>query len=287
MKDESVRDRISVLFGARPQWRAGIEAALRGSRFDFSMQDLATLDPREADLVVPMTFADQDVLRGFAPGAVNALVQTLAPRDLCRDKLSLNLWLEKKGYGWLVPKLHLAPPQDPALYPLMLKRRRGEWGQGIVRLDAPPERAEFDPGTMFLQEMVETSVEWAAHLTFQDGALIHGIAVRHEMAGPGLVKGQFNKPLRSRMHRLVPHQALWLELAQAMGLREGTICIDFAEVAGRPVLYEINPRFGATLVLDLPGYLEICLAALSGACPPRIGATDGIVGQTVSSTLIA
>ncbi|MFW2543589.1 hypothetical protein ACN2XU_13160 [Primorskyibacter sp. 2E107] len=283
------RDRIAVLFGSRLPWKAGIEAALAGSRFIPTMADLSTVDPRDADLVVPLTFADHDVLRVLGPDAVTALLPDLAARDLCRDKLALNQWLENMGYGYLVPRLHTSLPKQASDYPLLCKVRCGEWGQGISVLSCPDDAQGFDPRHMFLQSIVSTGVEWAAHLSFHEGRLIHALSVRYEMGRAGLIKGHAHQPLTSVAHQQTPYLALWLEIAERMGLRNGTVCIDFAEADGCPVLYEINPRVGATLVMDLPRYLEACLTALARERPsPRlVAATDRFDQAVVSSTAIA
>ncbi|WP_425098260.1 hypothetical protein [Tropicibacter sp. S64] len=243
------------------------------------MAELSRADLSAWDILVPMTFVDQDVLRNAGMDGRGALVPEAWPRDLCRDKLVLNRWLIDAGFCALVPRMYSAPPGAGSAWPLMRKARRGEWGSGIAVLSGPSEAGAIDPDTTFLQEIVSTGVEWAAHLTLHGGQLIHAASVRHDMGSAGLVKGRDNKPVRSTLVPEVPHLALWMEIAAALGLRNGTICIDFAQVAGRPVLYEINPRFGASLVRDLPRYLD----ALSQVTVPVALQPDHAVSSTVIS----
>ena len=44
----------------------------------------------------------------------------------------------------------------------------------------------------------------------------------------------------------------------------GTCCINYKLADGVPMLFEINPRFGATLCADINPYLDAYLASLAG-----------------------
>ena len=49
---------------------------------------------------------------------------------------------------------------------------------------------------------------------------------------------------------------------RAIGFDNGICCFDYKLVDGRPVIFELNPRFGASLVYDAPNFLDAYAGAL-------------------------
>lgn len=247
---------IRVLFGHKPDWFDTISDSLAGSRFQPHMARLDQVTLSHWDLVVPMTLLDQDILQHLSAPTRIARSVPAPVRALCNDKLLLNQWLIANGYAGIVPKMYDSPPDDPRLYPLVRKARRRSWGLGSRIVHNRREASALNARAEFLQAVVSPGCEWAAHMVFYDGALIFSHGVRHRMAQPGLILGNRHRPEESFDHAEIPHLQLWCDLAAALGITDGTICIDFAELDGRPYLYEVNPRFGGSLLNLLPDYLE-------------------------------
>lgn len=247
---------IRVLFGYKPEWFGAISGHLSRSRFAVDMGRLDQVALSDWDLVIPMTLDDQRLLNGLPVTTRIARCVPQPSRDLCNDKLMLNRWLIANGFGAVVPPMYDAPPQDLVYYPLIRKSRRRSWGYGCQIVDRPTQIDRLDPDTEFLQSMISSGNEWAAHMAFQDGALIFARAVHHWMAQPGLILGNSHKPVKSHHLPDIPHLPLWHDIAQALGITDGTICIDFAVINGRPYLFEINPRVGGSMLAFLPEYLE-------------------------------
>ncbi len=246
------------MFGLKPDWWPAIEGYLTDSRFRPDMQDLSLIDPSEWDLIVPLTIEDQDLLdelhltnaQPVTPYVPHAL------STLCDDKFSLNQRLIALGFAALVPAVYCFAPADPDRYPLIRKPRRWSWGYGCSYVNSPQEAQPCDPQTEFLQAVVSPGDEWAAHLSFHNGELIFAHAVHHHLAQSGLILGNLHSPVRSQHVAEVPFLDQWLNATRALGIQDGTICIDFAIMDGHPYLYEINPRIGGSLLPQLPRYLE-------------------------------
>lgn len=251
------------MFGLKPDWWPAIEGYLTGSRFRPDMQDLSLVEPSEWDLIVPLMIKDQDILDERHLAGIDPIIpyvpQTISA--LCDDKLLLNQHLRNLGFGALVPDVFDFAPDDPRLYPLIKKPRRWSWGYGCSYVHSPEEAKLNDPQTEFLQAIVSPGDEWAAHLSFRDGELIFAHSVHHHLAQGGLILGNQHSPVRSEHVPEVPFLDQWLNVTRALGIKNGTICIDFATQDGKPYLYEINPRIGGSVLSQLPRYLESQLAA--------------------------
>lgn len=251
------------MFGLKPDWWPAIEGYLTGSRFRPDMQDLSLVEPSEWDLIVPLTIEDQDLLDELNLANVAPIIPYVpqALSMVCDDKLMLNQRLISLGFAALVPDIYGFAPTDPGRYPLIKKPRRRSWGYGCSYVRSPEEAEPSDPQTEFLQSVVSPGDEWAAHLSFHGGELIFAHSVHHHLAQSGLILGNQHSPVRSVQVAEVPFLDQWLNVTRALGILDGTICIDFAIMDGKPYLYEINPRIGGSLLRELPRYLESQLAA--------------------------
>jgi len=98
----------------------------------------------------------------------------------------------------------------------------------------------------------------------QGGAARFWLTRRVVMDGSGVVFGHANRPLRREFLAETPARDLWERMLLAIGFTDGTACIDYRLVDGVPQLFEINPRFGASLANRVAPYLD-AYAACVGA----------------------
>lgn len=260
-----------VLFGAKEDRRRVLEPKLQGSPFAFHMAPLETADLGAFDAVIPLTLADQAVLRHrrAAGESFACLLPDATTEALCHDKMALNLALIAAGFGQHIPPMQAAPPTDAARYPLVLKLRRDEWGLHTRILRDPAELTGFNPDTAFLQDLVPGSDELATHLLVRGGEIRFDRTVHYTMEAPLLVKGRHANPCQSRWLPQTPGLALFQQMIRAIGFVDGICCIDYRLVDGVVQLFEINPRFGASLAARADALLPAYLAVLAeGAAVP-------------------
>jgi hypothetical protein len=256
----------TILFEAFAPFRAEIEPRVDRSRFDVRFAPLEG-GPPAADAVAPLTGGAYDVLAAWrAAGAELALFPDPAVAALCADKLVLNRRLGALGFGAVVPPLR----ERGAPYPYVLKRRRGAWGRQAHVVAGPEDEVAAlsgeDPADWFAQALVPGVVEYAAHVLRDRGRIWYAATVTYEMAGPASVLGAHNRPLRMSYQRGCVHLRRFAAILEAIGY-EGTACFDYKLAAGEsgggvPQVFEINPRFGASLAYDIDAYLDAYLAAL-------------------------
>lgn len=123
--------------------------------------------------------------------------------------------------------------------------------------------AKVAAGTHFVQDFVPGRVEHASHVLMHHAKPHLWHSREYDMGAVPVVKGAAHAP---QVHRWIadnPGRDVLLRMLQAIGFEDGTCCIDYRMVAGRPVLFEINPRFGGSLASRVSPYLDAYLACLA------------------------
>lgn len=249
--------RSRILFGDHSTQAPAIARFVDHGRFDVRFEPFEGADMLDADLVVPLRI-DQ-----FAParaangdGRRRAVLPDAALLDLCDDKLAFNRRLIALGFGELVPELL---PDMPTSYPYIRKSRRGDYGQGIRMVRAPGDDAAIPDS--FTQRAVEGAEEEVLHLLRVDGAIRFALAYRYVMGGALTVRGAVDRPLDTVPADPQPAMAPCTAILDAIGF-EGTCCFNYKWDGGRPMILEMNPRFGGSLVGEVSAYVEAHLQAL-------------------------
>jgi len=96
----------------------------------------------------------------------------------------------------------------------------------------------------FCQELIPGSSEFATHILFMGGRIVKALNVRYEFETETPIKGQ-NHFLYTVIHRC-PYLKLFARMLRAIDF-EGLCCVNYKVEGGRPLLLEINPRFGGSL----------------------------------------
>jgi hypothetical protein len=256
---------LRIAFGAFPAWEPSIRAKL-GPRYMGDFTALADADLEAFDAVAPL------LIQHYRPLArrpdllgrkfIHPTAEVVA---LCHDKLALTRFLIANGFGDFTPALQAPGPP----YPYVWKQRHSGWGRDCHVVMGPDGEAPFDladPG-WFAQTLAPGRVEFATHVLRVNGEIRYVSTVAYGMDGPMLVLGENHSPISAQLHRGCPYPALFGDILSALDY-QGTACFDYKIVDGKPLIFEINPRFGASLILDVTAYLDAYLGALDlGAAP--------------------
>ncbi|MGD0733075.1 MAG: ATP-grasp domain-containing protein, partial [Terracidiphilus sp.] len=180
--------------------------------------------------------------------------------SLCDDKLTLAQFLTAEGFGELVPPLRSAG----APYPYVWKKRRGWFGMHCHIVKGPEDESGLDlkDPEWFAQEFVPGEVEFATHFLRVGGPIRYVSTFVHKMAAAGVVNGVQETPVDSKFMRGCLYLDIFSEILARIEF-EGTACFDYKVVNGRPVLFEINPRFGGSLCTDVTAYLDAYVGSLA------------------------
>jgi predicted ATP-grasp superfamily ATP-dependent carboligase len=253
------RTAVRVAFGDCSNWEKLIRPHL-DARYAASFVDLSRVRLSEFDVVVPLQLSHYAPLRRHSR-LLGSKFLIPSPRvvSLCDDKLKLSEFLAAEGFADCVPRLRSAG----APYPYVWKKRRGWWGQHCHIVNGPRDESDLDlkDQDWFAQELVPGEVEFATHILRAAGKIRYVSTFVHKMAAAALVNGVRDSPLHSGFMRNCLHLDLFSEILSRLGF-EGTACFDYKVLNGKPVLFEINPRFGGSLCSDITAYLDAYIGSL-------------------------
>lgn len=252
---------LRILFSPHLHREPDLREALPGWQIDFLPLDSA--DPSSYDLVVPL---DLDGIHAFnrhhrALHGTRALVPASSVAMLFDDKLRFIRALRRLGFG-----RYVAPTVTEADWPLVLKPRHGEWGDGIRLLhdaDALRDaRPLLDAGSHFLEPYATGRVEYVAHLVMHAGRLRYLRCFESHFDRDHYIHGREcrRRELRDADHR--GHARLFEGILATLGF-EGIGCFNYKLVDGTPRLFEFNPRYGASLSLRATEVLGALAAVLA------------------------
>ncbi len=244
----SRRPPLNILFSRMPEWEEQIRAGFSHSRHRVVFREFATI--REAiaayDLVVPLTIDDlKYAARVRHLIADNPLpIPRLEAITLCDDKYRFNQFLQAHGFGDFVPQMG-----GCLGYPYIVKKRIDWFGQhSYIVADGTAEKAcaalLADP-EYFPQAFVSGPTEYATHIVVKDGRILCSVNIEYTFDTSSPIKGKANCVGECA----VPCRHLDLVSAILDALEfEGLCCVNYKVAEdGRPMILEINPRFGGSL----------------------------------------
>ena len=251
--------RPRVLFGEHSAQVPAIREHLDTERYDPTYGVVSEADLPSFDLVVPLRIEEIAAARAAnADGRRRAAVPDAATVALCDDKLAFNRRLVASGFGALIPELLSDPP---SAYPFVRKARFGDHGQGVRLVRSAADDVAMPDS--FCQRAVPGEDEDVLHVLRLDGRVRFAVSYRYTMADALAVRGEADRPLATVPIDPAPALARCEPILDALGF-EGLGCFNHKWVDGRPMIIELNPRFGGSLVGEVTGYLDAHLAATGG-----------------------
>ena len=254
----------TILFGWKSDWRLGCEEGARRAGFNAAMQPIPLSNFDQFDAIIPLTLDDQFFIDEFMAAGrdLPALVVPAVKREICHDKLAFSRCMTAIGFGDYIPKSCDLGSIELNDFPLVVKQRKGEWGHGTAIIN---NNAELEShisavlsGHAFVQEYVPGADEYAAHLLIHQGTIAYSVVVKHEFSTAGIY-GYRHRPIKVSWLSRSPFDPLWTKILFKLGISSGTVCIDYRIRGDQPVIFEINPRVGASLTWNMKDYLRIYL----------------------------
>ncbi len=234
-----------ILLSASGQ-ESGIRDGFRHARDHIEFGEMDPVSISRHDVFVPLTIPA--ILQCHDEGLAEGSAWPIPSREcvaLCNDKLVFHNRMADGGFEqWLPP---LAGSAD---LPSVLKKRVDEWGVNshlLLCADDESRLAELvvDPD-YFRQEYVTGATEYACHLLLLGGGRVAcSMTVEYRFDSPEYIKG---KSAGSGVSRVVPcrHLKPFSAMLASIGF-EGLCCVNYKLRDGRPLVMEVNPRFGASL----------------------------------------
>lgn len=262
----------TVIFGDLPEWWELIRERLDPARFVACSGDLAAADLEAAQLIAPLTHAEIRFLHR-QPRHIRRRA-LLPPPDilaLCEDKLVFCRRLRQMGFDAHLPR-GLEREEiwrrrdDPTLFPFVVKKRITEWGldSAMIANGADLERHAgwIGDDEYFCQSYVDGELDLTSHLVMHRGEAVYFSTFPFRLEANPCLRGRRGPATRLSLDHDPTHLPFFATLLAKIGFDEGICCFDYKLVEGRPVIFELNPRFGASLVYDAAPFLEAYAGAV-------------------------
>ncbi|MFA6230479.1 MAG: ATP-grasp domain-containing protein [Rhodanobacter sp.] len=236
---------MRILFTDREAWTDVIRKKFRRTRHQASFGDIATAMLEDYDLIVPLTIEDLSFLDTVRHRiAHNPIpIPCMDSVRLCDDKQKFNQCMSNNGFADYIPRMG-----GPIDCPYILKKGIDEAGShSHIVLDREQEEALWkireDPD-YFVQDFVPGRVEYATHVLFKQGRVVCSLNVEYGFDVDMPIKGR-DRPSYTLLGKC-PHLELFAAMLATIGF-EGLCCFNYKLRDGRPLVLEINPRFGRSL----------------------------------------
>lgn len=251
-----------ILFALKDDWVETVRERLDALRFEPHFHDFhdAALDFAAFDAVVPLRLSDYAPMR--ARPAASFLIPDRQSVRIAHDKQRFNAFLAATGFAALVPAVY-----DGAVeYPFIYKKRHDQAGIHSKVVLTQAEREAFEGGVdvteYYKQRYVGGRSEYTTHFLNVDGAVRFDATVKFTFDSDHFVRG-VNFEAASIDKTDTPFTQTFRDVLATLAY-DGTCCFNYKIEEGRLLIFEINPRPGGSLRLDLNPYLDAYIEALAG-----------------------
>ena len=271
-----------ILYGyATERWRAALSPESGVWDNVPGVREVVVIDRRSKLLRQGWAGGQQSIvipLRRRALQRFPRLYWNLAPtrrvHDTCFDKIRFDRFMRRAGFSDMLPDSWRR--SGACRFPCVVKRNNEEGGFGVRAVHSAEELAEvmaqppFRNGPVIFQELIEGLVDHATHCVVVDGRIVWHTSYAYDVDPATRVQ---TPELHIARRRIVPDQAVLGTFERVlMKLRfSGPVSFDWRPAGDGIVLFEINPRFGGSMMLPINRQdLTAALTAVVGhARPPE------------------
>ena len=249
-----------ILFALREDWIDPVRERLDHARYEASFRDFHE-KPVFAyyDCIVPLHLKDYLPLWDCRWGA-ECLIPSKPVVAVTNDKPSFMRFLRDNGFAELAPYIL----DDDVRYPFIYKKRKDIAGINSHVIATAEARAEFEtrivPEQYFKQEYVGGRTEYTTHFLAVNGRSSFDSTVEFTFDCDPYVRGIRCSPAETRKIE-TPCREILHRILHALNYT-GTCCFNYKLVGGIPKIFELNPRAGGSLRMDINPYLDAYVAAL-------------------------
>ncbi len=250
---------VKILFSDKDDWKMKSEGRYDKNDYNFNYADFDQVKKLSAyDVVIPLYEKDIHVLNNrFSKYAYKYLIASNDVVDFCNDKMRFNEFLIKNGFKNNIPEIL---PRD-AGFPYILKKNFDEWGLNSHIIDSAEKGSTLSHLTThkdyFKQEYISGADEHTTHFIFTGNKLQYYKTFKFTFPKSSFIKGLESPPFKTAV--IVPveteHAYVFEKLLQTINYN-GVGCFDYKIQNGIAKIFELNPRVGGSLPLDLTNFLE-------------------------------
>jgi predicted ATP-grasp superfamily ATP-dependent carboligase len=237
--------KLKILFSRFTGWIPNITYGFRHTQYQISFEDFNPVTIGASDLIVPLTIEDINYLNKMPDLVKNNLIPipTNACVALCDDKFQFNQFLTEQGFGEYIPAMN-----GNHSFPYIVKKRQDACGQNSYiiknREDEQLYKELLSSPMYFSQNMVLGQYEYATHIIFKNNKIVSSLNVEYKFNKNSPIKGK-DQHIYKKFCKC-PHLELFESILASIGYN-GLCCVNYKMVDKKPLIIEINPRFGGSL----------------------------------------
>ncbi len=220
-------------------------------------------DPRACTVLIPLS--EKDILA--RPPTVPALAPASAVVELLRDKVAFAAHVERLGLAAVCPRVYRSPAEIGL--PCIVKPAVAAYGTGIRILRSKAELDSFlaqegwDPARWICQEFIAADIEYSTHCVLERGRVLWFCSFAFERREGADIRCGIEF---ATMRPFTAPAAVLEAIARLLAPLDysGPCAVDYTvRDDGRIALFEINPRFGGSLMIPENGHhLQAALACI-------------------------
>jgi len=153
--------------------------------------------------------------------------------------------LSKNGFKKLLP-----PINAKFNYPYILKKKVGAWGEGIFIINSikteMEHKEEIESKEYFTQKYIEGKYEYTAHIIITDKKIVFFGALKFSFHDECFIKGRDFKHVSVEKVDHEEYKSIFEKILSSMDY-EGICCFNYKITEEGLSIFEVNPRFGATM----------------------------------------
>jgi len=242
----SHKRRMKILFSRKEDWEPVIRWNFRYTQHELTFGNLSVENIEKYDLIVPLTIDDIKYLNGVRHLIINnpIPIPTTESLCLCDDKRLFNQTLIENNFGNFIPTM-----SNELQVPYILKKKIDGFGVNSHVIYDREQELKFPEAASsqdyFRQELVPGKYEYATHILFSKGKIVHSINIEYTFETDIFIKGK-NKQISMKKVSQCLYLSAFSSILNLIGF-EGLCCVNYKVIDNQPLIFEINPRFGGSL----------------------------------------
>jgi len=210
------------------------------------------------DLVLPLYEKDIFILNDFYKNTTgNFLIPSNEVVKFCNNKNAFNRHLIENGFEKYIPKLF----DQKREFPYILKKNLDEWGLNSHIIDSEEKEKHFadflNHPEYFKQQYIVGEDEYTTHFIFDKNKIVYHFTLHFKFPDKIFVKGLQSPSFKTA--QISPVETMFSDLFEQILINinfSGIGCFNFKIVDGIPKIFELNPRVGGSLPLDLENFID-------------------------------
>jgi len=235
----------TLLFSSKKEWEWDLRKRVSGYVSFFYEFD--EVNPNHFDVILPLTLFAQKHINTHHELFARQIY--LSPADscieLCDDKEKFHAYLSRNGFQQLLPSIG-----GKLDYPYVLKKKRGTWGDGIYIISSKKVEMEhinkIESDEYFIQQYIKGKDEYTAHIIIANKEIVFFKVLKFTFQDEYFIKGKDFKSTSVEEIEHSQYKSIFGEILSSMNY-EGISCFNYKITDEGLSIFEVNPRFGASM----------------------------------------